>query len=251
MVSTRESTWPAWSCAVPGAEAWMRPLCSSWVPAARRAARSDRTRPDRRLPRPGTRRGSGPRWFRSRNWPAAPARPGRGARPSPHLRRSRWRQARRRLVTAAAAGGRGPPRGPPARCTSPDHSRWPGRGPAGPPPRPRPAPGPSRCPRRPSGRVARQRGGSCGGAEPGGAEDRAAGDEELAVRVDAPVSMTTATVIPATASTQITASTARHGRRRSCSRRCHHNLIVVASTRPHDGTPGSLFGAAAYRLIGL
>src|SRR5580704_14553145 len=64
------------------------------------------------------------------------------------------------------------------------------------------------------------------------AEGRVAGAAELAVRVDVPVSVTAATAAPATASTQTAASRARHGWRRSRSRRCHHNLIVVISTRP-------------------
>ena len=40
MISRRVSTWPAWSCAAAGPATPMRWLCSSCMPAARRAARS-------------------------------------------------------------------------------------------------------------------------------------------------------------------------------------------------------------------
>ena len=65
-----------------------------------------------------------------------------------------------------------------------------------------------------------------------------------AAREDVPVNRTTTTAAAPMASTQIAMSNACRERRRRCSRRAAHNLMVVARTGPQDGTPGGVSGAA-------
>ena len=66
-----------------------------------------------------------------------------------------------------------------------------------------------------------------------------------ATRGDVPVNWTTLTTVAAATTTQIVRNSASRGWRSRATRRPVHRLTVVASTRPHDGAPGSVLGAAA------
>ena len=65
-----------------------------------------------------------------------------------------------------------------------------------------------------------------------------------AVRDDVPPTWTTLTTAAAATTTQIARINASRGWRSRATRRPTHRLTVVASTRPHDGAPGSVLWAA-------
>ena len=65
-----------------------------------------------------------------------------------------------------------------------------------------------------------------------------------AVRVDVPPIWTTLTIAAAATTTQMVRINASRGWRSRATRRPIHRLTVVASTRPHDGAPGSVRWAA-------
>ena len=83
-------------------------------------------------------------------------------------------------------------------------------------------------------------------ADPAGALARGGlpGEAVRAVRAEVPVSSTAVTTTTAAASMQTATSSASRGRRSRGTRRAVHRLMVVASTRPHEGARGGAFGAA-------
>ena len=78
-------------------------------------------------------------------------------------------------------------------------------------------------------------------AQAGGA---ACGRDAEAVRDDVPLTWTTLTTAAAATTTQMVRINASRGWRSRATRRPTHRLTVVASTRPHDGAPGSVRWAA-------
>src|SRR5207247_5379524 len=65
-----------------------------------------------------------------------------------------------------------------------------------------------------------------------------------AVRDDVPPTWTTVTTAAAATTTHMVRTSASRGCRSRPTRRPAHRLTVVASTRPHDGAPGSVRWAA-------